>query len=218
MAKKKGNKAEAARRGTRADPARAEELRVQEEEREQKAAAIAAVEASGRPRWYVEPLDPDNLSDREKVNHALFIIVELLLAIVAIIDLVQIGTALDGFTTEVLQSFFLDNPSDFIEVLQACVQLISAGIVLSCYNHYVEGDVAYAAYNLVVVLCIEVVLLSTVGIIGLAVLVYRVQKRCQVGLSDWQIYSDFKQKVLDLALSLVVFVIALFLYYLESVL
>lgn len=214
--KKKGNRAEEARRGTRADPARAEERRIREEERERQAAAIAAAEASGRPIWYMDALDKDDLPDRERVNRTIFIVVEVVLAVFSAVTIFWSVTGFEGFSAESFQSFLYDSTYDYIDVAQACLQIVSIIILVSCYRRYLNGDVGAATYSFLVILCAEVGLVCWTGVVGVAVLLFRMRDRCSTGVSDWQIYSDFKRKVLDLAPSVVVFVLALILYFVET--
>lgn len=217
MAKKKVSRTEEARRGTKADPARKdqEERRKAQRELEKQ----AAIEEVGKlPSYYVDPLDEDNLDKRESLTKNLYTTSEIMLCLVIVIYIVSVALELDEMTSDAFAAYLSEDVDNALTLVTSCLQLIAAAIVYNCYKHYVDGDVAYVLYNLVAVMCCEVVLLNIIGIVCIGVLLWRSWKRCSVGLSDYQIDRSIGGKFADLAPSIILFVLVLLCYLLESAL
>ena len=215
--KKKGNRTEEARRGTKADPERIEERRRDEALRKLAQDNLVG-KVNDRPSWFVEPLDKENLSKRESITRVMYIVVEVLLFLIIVIDVVAIVLALDEFTVAALRELFVNEPTYMVDLVNGFLQLFAASIIQSCHKHYEVGDIGSVLYNLGFVLCAEVFLQSIVGIVGCALLLWRSWRRCSVGLSDYKIDRNFTGKLADMAYSLILLVGGIVCYYMYSVL
>lgn len=215
MAKKKVNRTEEARRGTKADPDRIEEQRKAEAQRELER-QMAAAELANGPKWYIEPLDVNDLDKKESLTKSLFTTTEMLLCLIIFVLIAGIVLEMDELTFASFRSLITDEPAYVMDIVTSCLQILAAAIVGSCYKHYADGDVGYAEYNLVLLLISEIAMQSVVGIVCCGVLIWRTWKRCSVGLSDWSIYRGIGGKLADLAPSIVLTLASFICLYLES--
>lgn len=82
-----------------------------------------------------------------------------------------------GLSADGLQEAFSSNPVMTVSFLSACAQPFVAYLVRLVRRHYEAGDAGYAAANLIVLLCAEMMLQSMVGIVAMAILLWRVWHR-----------------------------------------
>ena len=211
----KTSKADAARRGTKADPARAAERRAEEERREKAEQAKAEAHAGGRELWYVEPLDPRNLPEREVTTRRLFTAVEVVLCLVPVLAIAYLVMTAE-FDFDALILLVFSDTTNLITVLVGLLQLYAAYLVHSFYERYLVGDVGPVQNGLMFILCSEIILQNYIGIVGLAVALWRVWKRCKRGNSEWQAQTTFKEKFFALLGPVVFLFLAIACVLLES--
>lgn len=203
VSKKKGNRAEEAKRGTKADP-------------ERQATATDELAATAVHSWYVNPLDEYNLSKKESLTKKIFTTVEVILCLVIVIYVISATMNAGSFSADSLQDFFAEDPTYALDLLLACLQGFAMAIVRSCYTHYAEGDGAYARYNLLLLLCAEIIMESGVGVAGCAVLLWRIWKPSAESYAKWSSDRTFGGKVSDLLPTIVFLLFALLCFYMNS--
>ena len=197
-------RAEEARRGTKADPARAAGA----VQAAPGGAPAGADGAAAVPSWYAEPLDEGALPAREVTTRRVFLTVEVLLCLVPVMALASISAEAGGLTTEGMQELFATDPLYAVDLLVGCVQVLAAWLLRLVWRRYLEGDVGYVAGNLVAVVCAQIVLQSVVGIVGSALLLWRTWRRTSGGLAAWARGRGVGGVLLDLSGSLVLLCLA----------
>ena len=219
----KTTKAQAARRGTKADPERA--AREQQAagtagKKKAKAAAPANVPTrrDGRPVWYVKRLNTEELSSTEILTKRLYLAVQVLLGIIPVVTVISIFVSVGGFDLTAVLELFSDDPTYIVSVVLALAQFYVIYVVRKIYQRYVEGDIGYVAGNLVALLCCEIIMQSIVAIACVAVLLWRSWHRCSMGINRWQDERGFKGVLKDIAPSLVLFVLLVICLIVEIVL
>ena len=70
------------------------------------------------------------------------------------------------------------------------------------------GDAGYAAANLIVLLCAEMMLQSMVGVVAMAILLWRVWRRGAQVMGDWRRGRGVAEVLADVSGSVVVLVLA----------
>lgn len=163
----KKTKSQLAAVGTKMDPARTA------------VAGAGGVAADGRLGkggfdWHLAPLDQENLSRREQLTARIFTTVQVVLCLVLVATVVSLSMVGTGLSADGLQEVFASNPAMAVSFLSACAQPFVAYLVRLVRRHYVAGDAGYAAANLIVLLCAEMMLQSMVGIVAMAILLWRV--------------------------------------------
>lgn len=88
------------------------------------------------------------------------------------------------------------------------MQPFVAYLVRLVRKHYVLGDAGYAAANLIVLLCAEMMMQSMVGVVAMAVLLWRVWRRGAQALAGWRRGRGVAGMAVDLSGSLAVLVVA----------
>lgn len=160
--------------------------------------------------WYLAPLDQENLSRREQLTARFFTTVQVVLCLVLVATVVSLSMAGTGLSADGLQEAFSSNPAMTVSFLSACAQPFIAYLVRLVRRHYVAGDAGYAAANLIVLLCAEMMLQSMVGIVAMAILLWRVWRRGAQVMGDWRrgrgvagVLADVSGSVVVLALAAV---------------
>lgn len=210
MAKKKGNRTEEARRGTKADPERADNTRV-EEMRRQLELDMGPAKLNRRPSWYIKPLDKEKLSDEETTTHRLYIVAEVLLFTNIVLRLVILATKVTELSPAGFQELLASDSDAMISLLAGLFQIFGGSIILSCYKRYLEGNVGPILYSLVMMLVGEVGLGDPIGVVCVAVLLWRSRDRCSSGLPVWRKERKFWGKVSDCAYAFIFLIVALML-------
>ena len=157
-----------------------------------------------RPAWYVAPLDERNLSARERLTKRIFTTVQVVLCLVLVATVVSISMASGGLTSDGLAGMFDKNPATAISLIAACLQVFIAYLLGFVYKHYASGDAGYAAANLIALLCAEMMLQSMVGIVGMAMLLWRVWRRSSQAIGDWAHARGIGGVLVDISGALVV--------------
>ena len=198
MAKK--TKSQLAAAGTKMDPTRTA------------VADAGGVAADGRMGkggcdWHLAPLDEENLSRREQLTARIFTTVQVVLCLVLVATVVSLSMSGTGLSADGLQEAFSTNPAMTVSFLSACAQPFIAYLVRLVRRHYVAGD---AAANLIVLLCAEMMLQSMVGVVAMAILLWRVWRCGAQVMGDWRrgrgvagVLADVSGSVVVLALAAV---------------
>ncbi len=197
----KRTKSQIAAAGTKLDPVRAAVA---------DAGGIAVGECSckGTCDWYLAPLDQENLSRREQLTARIFTTVQVVLCLVLVATVVSLSMAGTGLSVDGLQDAFASNPAMAVSFLSACMQPFIAYLVRFVHSHYAAGDAGYAAANLIVLLCAEMMLQSMVGIVAMAILLWRVWHRGAQAMEGWRRGRGVAGVLVDVSGALVVLVVA----------
>lgn len=199
MAKKK--RSEIAARGTKADANR----EVSELDRVLAAAGGGAGASSGEGA-----LAPGMNSKREQLTRRIFTTVEIVLVAIPFVLLAMMGVLnIGAASVGAMQDMMRENPSYMVTFLAACVQPFAAYLLRVSYRHYERGEGGYVAGNLIVMLCAEMFMRNLIGIVGMAVLLWRVWKRAGADLGDWARERGVGGVAADISGALVVLVLAL---------
>ena len=211
MAKKKKNKAQAARRGTVAELPREERENAREAKEAERA---AATNPSGIP-WYVYPLDDRHFSKRENLNKQIFLWVEAVLVISLFMTVAIITSLAGGLTGDSFNELLADDPSYALLLLEGCLQAVVVLLLRDIYKHYEIGNVGYVFYNLMALLVAEALMTNVVGIAGIVVLIWRTWKRCQLGLNAYTRGVKLTGKLRDMIGPLLLIVAGAFCAYVD---
>lgn len=198
MSKKKGNRTKEARRGTKADPERIEAEHKEAIQRQLEREA-AVEKLNKRPSWYVEPLDKKRLSDKESVTHYLYILTEIVLFTNIVLYLFILSTDMVEFTLEAFKELFTNDFTYVLDLVGELFQIFGGFIILFCYKRYLVGDAGFVICNLILMILGEVALGNIIGIVCMAVLIWRSWGRCSAGFSVWRSERKFWGKVSDCA-------------------
>lgn len=197
----KKTKSQLAAAGTKMDPTRTA------------VADAGGVAADGRMGkggcdWHLAPLDEENLSRREQLTARIFTTVQVVLYLVLVATVVSLSMSGTGLSADGLQEAFSTNPAMTVSFLSACAQPFIAYLVRLVRRHYVAGDAGYAAANLIVLLCAEMMLQSMVGVVAMAILLWRVWRRGAQVMGDWRRGRGVAEVLADVSGSVVVLVLA----------
>lgn len=158
--------------------------------------------------WHLAPLDQENLSRREQLTARIFTTVQVVLCLVLVATVVSLSMVGTGLSADGLQEAFSSNPVMTVSFLSACMQPFIAYLVRFVRSHYAAGDAGYAAANLIVLLCAEMMLQSMVGIVAMAILLWRVWRRGSQVMGDWRRGRGVAGVLVDVSGALVVLVVA----------
>lgn len=187
----KRDRARQAARGTKADPARA---------------VMAGVTATSRATAQA----PGMNSKRERLTRRIFLTVEVVLALVPIAYLGMSGLLNAGAAAmEGLQDQLRREPALLLAFIAACLQPFVAYLLRIAYRHYERGDCGYAGANLAVLLCAEMFLQNMLGIVGVAVLLWRVWRRVNGSMGAWMRERKIGGALADASGGLTVLVLAI---------
>ena len=202
MSKKKRDRATAAAAGTRKDPQRAMNDAGAE-------ASPSVTVAGGEGKVVHVAWAPHMDSKREQRTSKLFLAVEILLALIPVALIATFIVAKGSLSAENLQTYFSEDPVFAVSFLSACMQPFVAYLLRIVYKKYVEGDMGYTVGNLVALLCAEMALQNLVGIVGMALLLWRVWKNAATHMGDWLHERGVGGVLFDISGALVVVVFAL---------
>lgn len=164
MSKPKEKRSVAAARGTVADPER-EGVVV----REDGAASVA------------ESLP---MTKRERLTLRIFTVVEVIMVIVPLAMIAYLWLA-GGGSIEGLADAMAADPTITVEFIAAMCQPLAAWLLRFVERHYRAGDMGYAAGNLIGIICGELMLQNAVGVLGCALLLWRVWRHASGELGPW---------------------------------
>lgn len=170
--------------------------------------AVGECSCKGTCDWYLAPLDQENLSRREQLTARIFTTVQVVLCLVLVATVVSLSMAGTGLSVDGLQDAFASNPAMAVSFLSACMQPFIAYLVRFVHSHYAAGDAGYAAANLIVLLCAEMMLQSMVGIVAMAILLWRVWHRGAQAMEGWRRGRGVAGVLVDVSGALVVLVVA----------
>lgn len=162
----KTSRAQAAARGTRRDSDRAVD--------------VAAAETDVSRKLHARPQ-----STYEARTAKVFSVVQVLLVVVplAMIGYVWLagGGSIDG-----LRDAMEQNPTITVSFISAMCQPLVAWLLKFVREHYQAGDGGYAAGNLIALICGELMLQNAVGVLGCALLLWRIWRKIPGELSAWK--------------------------------
>lgn len=194
MAKKK--RSDLAARGTRADAAR------------DLFTATTGVEAKASEPAKAS-LAPGMNSARERLTSRIFLTVEIVLVVIPFVYLATAGVLNGGAASmESLRVMLQGHPAFLVMFIAACVQPFVAYLLRIAHRHYQQGDAGYTMGNLVALLCGEMLMQNMVGIVGVAVLMWRTWRRGSEQLGPWRERRGLGGVLADISGALVVFVLA----------
>ncbi len=204
MSKKNASRAKAAAAGTKSDPNRT----VRDAGGASRDTHVA--KASGKRAKIVHSAwAPAANSAREQRTAQFFGVVEVLLVLVPVLLVASFVMMKGSLTAESLQSYFSEDPAFLVSFLAACVQPFAAYLLRLVHRKYLEGDMGYAAGNLIALLCAEILLQNLVGVVGMVVLLWRVWKNAAPHMGDWVHERRFGGVLFDISGALVVLAFAL---------
>lgn len=164
MGKKRGRRAAEAAHGTAKDPLALRDAAA--------GAGEAALRESGSGKSAVAR--PESAYERRTARF--FTVVEVILVVVPVAMVAYLwlmgGGSLDG-----LQDAFAADPAITVAFVAAMCQPLAAWLLRFVHSHYRAGDGGYAVANLIGLVCGELLLQNIVGVIGCAVLLWRIWKR-----------------------------------------
>lgn len=183
----KTSRAQAAARGTKLDVDR----------------AIAPVAGTERPQRRVQARPQSKYEQRTtKIFTAVqVVLVAVPLAMVGYVWLTGGGT-IDG-----LQNAMRENPAITVSFISAMCQPLIAWLLKFVREHYQAGDGGYAAANLIGLICGEIMLQNAMGVVGCALLLWRIWKRIDGELTCWKRERGLGGMLADLSGVLVVCVL-----------
>lgn len=204
MSKKNASRAKAAAAGTKSDPNRT----VRDAGGASRDTHVA--KTSGKRAKIVHSAwAPAANSAREQRTAQFFGVVEVLLVLVPVLLVASFVMMKGSLTAESLQSYFSEDPAFLVSFLAACVQPFAAYLLRLVHRKYLEGDMGYAAGNLIALLCAEMLLQNLVGVVGMVVLLWRVWKNAAPHMGDWVHERRFGGVLFDISGALVVLAFAL---------
>lgn len=204
MSKKNVSRAKAAAAGTKSDPNRT----VREGSGKGSGARAVKASSAGKKVVHAEWAPAAN-SAREQRTAQFFTVVEVLLVLVPVLLVVSFVMMKGALTAENLQSYFSEDPGFMVSFLSACVQPFAAYLLRLVHRKYLEGDMGYAAGNLIALLCAEMFLQNLVGVVGMVILLWRVWKNASSHMGDWVHERRLGGVVFDISGGLVVLAFAL---------
>ncbi len=183
----KTSRAQAAARGTKLDFDR----------------AIAPVAGTECPQRRVQARPQSKYEQRTaKIFTAVqIVLVAVPLAMVGYVWLTGGGT-IDG-----LQDAMRENPAITVSFISAMCQPLIAWLLKFVREHYLAGDGGYAAANLIGLICGEIMLQNAMGVVGCALLLWRIWKRTDGELACWKRERGLGGMLADLSGVLVVCVL-----------
>lgn len=177
-------------------------------ERRSVAAARGTVldsERSATEREGAAPLAhaPGRNGGGDKLTSRIFTVAEVILVIVPVAMVAYLWIA-GGGSLEGLQNAMQEDPTITVEFIAAMGQAFVAWLLRFVHMHYSEGDSGYAAGNLIALICGELMLQNAVGVIGCAILLWRVWRNLNGGLGSWARERGAGGVLIDLSGSIVV--------------
>ena len=176
MAKTK--RRDAAARGTKLDPEREVKARPAQgmsRKEAKRAEQRAARKAERRAR---------GLDAYEQRTVRLFTIVEVVFVLAPILTVGYVWVV-SGGTLETLQGALQSDPALTIAFISAVVQPIVAWQLRFVAKRYARGEGGFTAANLIGFICGELLLQNAVGVVGCGLLLWRVWRKLDGGLSEW---------------------------------
>ncbi|MBE6469062.1 MAG: hypothetical protein E7001_03675 [Coriobacteriaceae bacterium] len=193
MAKRK--RSDAAARGTKADPERAAARE-----------GTGTGEGAGRGGAAIAPAMD---TPREHLTRRIFTTVQVMLVVIPFVHLGFAGVLNAGAAAmESLRVMLEQNPAFLVSFIAELLQPFAAYLVRIAYRHYAQGDAGYAAGNLVVLLCAELLMQNMVGVVGMAVLLWRTWGRAADVLGPWARERSVGGVLADVSGALVTVVLA----------
>lgn len=162
----KMSRAQAAARGTKRDAGRTVDAAVVE--------AGSSRDLRERPQ-----------SAYEARTAKIFTVVQVLLVVIPLAMLGYVWLA-GGGSVDGLRESMAQNPTITVSFISAMCQPLVAWLLKFVREHYLAGDGGYAAANLIGLICGELMLQNAVGVLGCALLLWRIWKKIPGELTAWK--------------------------------
>lgn len=158
-------------------------------ERRSVAAARGTARDSGRGAAGSGPAEsgadaPERLGGGDRLTSRIFTVAEVVLVIVPLAMVSYLWIA-GGGSLEGLQGAMQADPAIAVEFIAAMGQAFVAWLLRFVHAHYRDGDAGYAAGNLIALICGELMLQNAVGVIGCAILLWRIWRTSHGELGLW---------------------------------
>lgn len=178
----KTTRAQAAARGTKLDDER----------------SIRPADVAEKPKRTARPQ-----SKYEARTAKIFTTVQVIMVVV---PLAMIGYVwmVGGGSISALQDAMEQDPTLTVSFISAMCQPLVAWLLKFVKQHYQAGDGGYAAANLIGLICGELMLQNAVGVIGCALLLWRIWKRIDGELTAWKRERRLGGMLADLSGALVI--------------
>lgn len=162
----KTSRSQAAARGTKRDAGRTMDV-------------VAAEAGSGRD------LHARPQSTYEARTAKIFTVVQVLLVVVPVAMVAYVWLA-GGGSVDGLRDAMEQNPTITVAFISAMCQPLVAWLLKFVREHYQAGDGGYAAGNLIALICGELMLQNAVGVLGCALLLWRIWRKIPGELAAWK--------------------------------
>ncbi len=183
----KTSRAQAAARGTKRDSGRT--------------AVAAAAGVSTSRELHARPQ-----SAYEARTAKFFSVVQVLLVVVPLAMVAYVWLA-GGGTIDGLRDAMEQNPTITVSFISAMCQPLVAWLLKFVREHYQAGDGGYAAGNLIALICGELMLQNAVGVLGCALLLWRIWRKIPGELGAWKEDRRLGGMAADLSGAIVVCVV-----------
>lgn len=183
----KMSRSQAAARGTKRDAGRTMDV-------------VAAEAGSGRD------LHARPQSTYEARTAKIFTVVQVLLVVVPMAMVAYVWLA-GGGSVDGLRDAMEQNPTITVAFISAMCQPLVAWLLKFVREHYLAGDGGYAAANLIGLICGELMLQNAVGVVGCALVLWRIWRRVNGELTAWKAERRLGGMLADLSGALVVCVL-----------
>lgn len=155
----------------------------------QKAAARRSPAADGAPKA-IEKKERSaktrNLASKyERRTKRIISTVQVVLVVIPV-AMIAFTWFMNGGTTDGLQEAMAKDPQLTIGFISAMCQPLVAWLLRFVQRHYEQGDGGYAAGNLIALVCGELMLQNVVGIVGCALILWRIWKRIPGEFTAWK--------------------------------
>lgn len=145
---------------------------------------------------------------REQTTKRIFATVEVVLCLVMVATFASLSLSGGGLSQEALSESFAQNPASALVLLAGCAQAFIAYVLRILHRRYEVGDTGQVVANLIALLCAEMLLKSMVGVVAMAVLLWRTWRRGAEDLADWRSSRGVGGVLVDLSASIAVLVLA----------
>lgn len=115
----------------------------------------------------------------------IFTVVQVLLVVVPVAMVAYVWLA-GGGSVDGLRDAMEQNPTITVAFISAMCQPLVAWLLKFVREHYQAGDGGYAAGNLIALICGELMLQNAVGVLGCALLLWRIWRKIPGELGAWK--------------------------------
>lgn len=159
-----------------------------------------------RPARQKAPAATRPMSSYEQRTGKIFTILQVLLVVVPLALVGWVWVA-GGGSVEDLGEAMREDPSITVSFISAMMQPLVAWLLVFVKRHYTAGDGGYAAANLIGLICGELLLQNAVGVLGCALVLWRIWRRIPGELTSWRQERGIKGALADLSGAIAVCVV-----------